>query len=163
MERNVQRNNINNHLSYITGYNLTVSQCFSPFLVKERSILTEWERKVFVSALKSPQLQNEPVSVRGYFCIYLTLAMVLCHSELGVCVYVSLTFHVCVHLPQTSASGVTSRDPWAIILVGRKVFPGVIVLSNTTMEEFRSRPRGKMDNYKNVLISQNSCSRNSQS
>lgn len=101
--------------------------------------------------------------MRGYFCLYLTLATVLCHCELGVCVYVALPFHVCVPLPQTSTSGETLRDLWAILLVGRKVFPGVTVLSNITVEELRSRPGGKLDNYKNVLISQNSCSRNSQS
>lgn len=89
--------------------------------------------------------------------------MVLCHCELGVCVCTSLPFHVCVHLLQTSTSVETSRDLRTIILVGRKMFPGVIMLSNIIVEELRSRPGGKLGNHKNVLINQNSCSKNSQS
>lgn len=47
--------------------------------------------------------------------------------------------------------------------VGRKVFSGVTVMFNITMEELRSGPGGKLSHYKNVLINQNSCCRNSQS
>lgn len=92
----------------------------------------------------------------------LTLATLLCHCEVGVWVHVSLPFYVCVHLPQTSISVETLRDLQAIILVENKLIPGVIVMSKITVEELRSRPGGKLGNYKNVLINQNSCSRNSQ-
>lgn len=74
--------------------------------------------------------------------MYLTLATLLCHCELGVWVQVSLPFQVCVNLPQTSISVETSRDLEAIISVERKVFPGVTFIFNITVEELRSRPWG---------------------
>lgn len=126
----------------------------------ERFLLGVGEKRVSQPWL-NPQVQNEPVHKRIDLCA--SLAMMLCHCELRICAQVSLPFYVCVHFPQTSIPVETSRDLQAIILVRRKVFPGVIVMSNITVEELRSRPGGKLGNYKNVLINQNSCSMNSQS
>jgi hypothetical protein len=56
-----------------------------------------------------------------------------------------------MHLPWISIPVEISRDLQAIILMGRKVFLGVIVISNIAVVELRSRPSGKLVNYKNVL------------
>lgn len=61
MERDIQRNKIHRHLSQITEQNTTVS-CLLSFFGGGEGFL-QGVRVKTVSALVTPQLQNEPVSM----------------------------------------------------------------------------------------------------
>lgn len=74
-----------------------------PFLAGERKIFLKWRR---ISSVLSWASKN----VRGSLCT--AVFMLLCHWELGVCVLVSLSFHVSVYLSRINLRGPKPSFSW---------------------------------------------------
>ena len=150
------------HLSQITGYNPTVSSSFSLFWWGRRLSSGSGERKE-LSLLWKALSYKMSQQVCGKLFLYVPHSGHAAVSLWVESLCIGFTAISCPCASSQDKPAETSKDLQVIISVGRKLFPRVMVISKIIVKELRSRPGGKLGNYKNVLINQNSCSRNSQS